>query len=193
MLSDRTLTTWALKYIRQCHYLRGAALMAVMFTASGCIFSGDSTVQPTAADAATTIDTSAINDPDPFRAISLRIHPLTHLDGMSGDAAQCTLLVHFELKDRFGDSVRDIGVLRVELHSPDRQAIAWDINQTITPEENVERFDPSTRTYRVLLNSPRWVYEEAAKKGALLTVRVVYTMPQAERALRDEYRLPTSQ
>src|SRR6187399_1229649 len=55
----------------------------------------------------------------PFAPATLRIHPLTHID--TGERSQhpqtqaCEVVLHFELLDRFGDSVKGLGSLSVEL------------------------------------------------------------------------------
>lgn len=173
-------------------------MLMVACCMGGCVFSGASA--PKAAEGAegaggadVSHNVGSVKDPAPFRAVTARVHPLTHLDGMAGERGdQCMLLVHYELKDSFGDSVRDIGVLRVELQAAQQPMVGWDIPQTLVPAENVQRFDPSTRTYRVVLSVPRAVCEEAAKKGSVVTVRVVYSMPQTKRTLRDEYELPAA-
>jgi len=138
---------------------------------------------------------------DPIRPVSLRIHPLTHTDTTAGGKAdQCAIIVHFELKDRFGDSVKSTGLLRIELAKPasgaltgmESRELTWELPELIDAHENFKRVDSSTRTYRIALNAPAWVCEMTSKKAPRdaskwVKIRVSMEVPGQERALRDEY------
>lgn len=132
-------------------------------------------------------------DPNPFRAVSMRIHPLTHVDAGAGGSS--TIMLHFELLDRFGDSVKSPGVLRVELTKPadgsvagmETRELSWELPELVDADENFRRFDLPTRTYRVPLVAPAWVGERLAKKASRLTIRASMELPAVERPARDEF------
>src|SRR4051812_29835024 len=57
----------------------------------------------------------------PFAPASLRVHPLTHVDlveGEKGSAPTSEVVLHFELLDRYGDAVKGLGIVNVELYRP---------------------------------------------------------------------------
>lgn len=138
---------------------------------------------------------------EPFAPVVVRIHPLTHADAAAPGlpADRCVLVLHFELKDRFGDTVKGLGKLRAELYRPgpapgaEKQELSWEFAELANPERNAARFDQATRTYRVPLSAPRWVAERVARPGGEATwlkVRVVFTAIDAagsERFLEDEF------
>lgn len=143
----------------------------------------------------------------PFAPVVLRVHPLTHVEaapaGTSPD--QCVLVLHLELRDRYGDSVKGLGRLKVELYTPgegvapgiERQALTWHVDGFDDPEANTSRFDAATRTYRLPLLADRWVAQwlsregEAARHGqpAWLKVRAALTIDGDARVLADEFVL----
>jgi len=144
----------------------------------------------------------------PFDPVSLRVHPLTHVDdtGPKIGPDQCLLVLHFELKDRYGDLVKGVGALKVELYKPgagitpgiETQTLSWAPGEMSDPERSSERFDTATRTYRLPLAAPRWVYEWLHMQGSgvrdgappWLKLRVTLTVPDAEgvpRLLSDEF------
>lgn len=107
----------------------------------------------------------------------LSIHPLTRF---STDAdGQPVIVCHFELRDRFGQLVRAMGVARAELFRPgseqpdgaQRQALVWRVDLT-TPEENARQFDDLvTRTYTLSLGGlPEWLLDWRADDQAAGTV-----------------------
>ncbi len=139
---------------------------------------------------------------DPFRPVTLRVHPLTHIDpARAGDKG--LIILHFELKDRFGDAVKALGTLRIELDKPgggatpgmETQELTWDIAELAEPQGNADRFDPATRTYRVVLAAPRWVTEWASlppaqRKDAPAWLRLRAVMKLAgegQTMLEDDY------
>lgn len=138
-------------------------------------------------------------DADPFRPATLRIHPLTHADRT---ATPTRLILHLEFQDRYGDSVKALGKLRIEMGEEGAiganvRQTAWAIPELAEPEENVKRFETATRTYRIILNAPAWVtaaLEEGANaKRELLTVRAFFELPavgdESPIFLRDSYEV----
>lgn len=109
---------------------------------------------------------------DPFAPVELRIHPLTMVQpaGPSGE-----LLAHIELLDRYGDTVKALGVLTLELavqapgftsDARPAQSRRWEVDLR-DPAASSRRFDRVTRTYRFRLEgAPRW---DPARQRATLT------------------------
>ncbi len=139
----------------------------------------------------------------PFAPRSLRIHPLTHVDAPDPSAGGI-LILHVELRDRFGDSVKGVGALSVDLSRGPANATAapqtrvhWDLGDMSDPETSSRRFDPSTRTYRIPLKAPAWVgqwlADESERRGGpqSLTLRASFAPSVGEdrRVLTDEYGL----
>lgn len=148
----------------------------------------------------------AVEGAPAFAPATMRIHPLTHIE--KGEqtglpAGQCTVVLHLELKDRFGDSVKGLGTLRLELFKPgagvspgiESQALTWDVNDLAEPEGNSRRFDQSTRTYRIPLVAPAWVAAwgnkdaNGATQGWLKLRAVLTTTEGPTRYLEDEFVL----
>ncbi len=133
----------------------------------------------------------------PFAPASMRIYPLTHLE--RGEDGEARLILHLEMRDRWGDTVKGVGRLQVQLlrggelgdgGGGDERMWAIDMRD---PETNALYFDPATRTYRVQLRDlPAWA--EATVDGAGTPVRLlaVFTTPGGDgstRYLRDEHTL----
>ena len=112
-------------------------------------------------------------------------------------------MLHFELKDRFGDAVKALGKLDVELTKPgvgiapgmETREITWTVAELGSAEENFTRFDPPTRTYRIVLSGPKWIADWAMRSGdakregpAWLKLRAVMQL-EGGGILRDEYVL----
>jgi len=136
----------------------------------------------------------------PFAPTALRIHPLTHIDPgweREGEAPEnAQLILHFELLDRYGDSVKGLGNVHVELYRPggvlpgtETQELAWDVEGMNLPEANTKRFDMATRTYRVPLVAPTWIADTAQKE--FIKIRVTMRTPGAdgEQVLQDEFAI----
>jgi len=93
----------------------------------------------------------------PFGPESMRVHPLTHAEVVEG---RPRIVVHMELTDAWGDTVKGLGAATVELSrvgSPiGERPTRWDIAlDEVGP--NVSYFDSVTRTYRfVLTGVPGW-------------------------------------
>jgi hypothetical protein len=135
---------------------------------------------------------------DPFAPASLRIHPLTHVDTATSGGSE--IVLHIELLDRYGDSVKGLGTLTVELYKPgagmtpgiETQALTWDVPGMDDPDQNTRRFDVATRTYRIPLSAPRWVVDAVspAHGPGWVKVRAVLTVSGEggeARYLDDEY------
>lgn len=114
----------------------------------------------------------------PFDPVVARVHPLTHVDARSPGVAadKCLLVLHLELRDRFGDAVKGVGDLKVELYKPgpgtspgmETQALVWEVPAFASAETNSARFDPATRTYRLPLVADRWVAQWLSAEGGAL-------------------------
>lgn len=139
----------------------------------------------------------------PFDPVVARVHPLTHVDARSPGLAadKCLLVLHLELRDQFGDAVKGVGDLKVELYKPgpgtspgmETQALVWEVPAFAQAETNSARFDPATRTYRLPLVADRWVAQWLSAEGgalragapAWLKVRVV--LGTGGRPMVDEF------
>jgi hypothetical protein len=118
-----------------------------------------------------------------FSPVELRVHPLTQV---RSEGTESRLTLHVELRDRFGDSVKAIGTLRVDILRPgqDEPAIAWEVTDLEDAAASTRRFDPSTRTYRVPLRGPSWMRDEA--RSLSLRVTFVTRDPEGgERTISD--------
>ncbi len=134
-----------------------------------------------------------------FAAESIRVHPLTQLELEPGRGV--TLACHVEVRDRWGDTVKAVGDLQVQLYRPvpgldatrEVQELVWDIDLN-NLERNAAWFDPVTRTYRVRLTGlPAWAERiatgEASGEAGRLRLRAVLRTvgPDGrERILRDD-------
>ena len=143
-------------------------------------------------DASATGDSTLRSSFDPE---SMRVHPLSHVDVAPDGVDGAALLVHVELRDRFGDAVKGVGKLRVELSrgadtsAGDSPAAAWDVADLLDPESGSRRFDPSTRTYRLPLLAPAWLLravKEDRPHGGRPRVRVTFLPTGSSRVLADE-------
>ncbi len=135
--------------------------------------------------------------PGPFRPAAMRVHPLTHTElGARGEAE---LILHVELKDPWGDTVKGVGQMQVQLRRGGSGSTIgdagtrWDIDLRDI-EENVSYFDSTTRTYRIVLGGlPAWL--DAAVRGGEETdsrVRVLFRTSKADGepvVLQDEYQM----
>lgn len=114
---------------------------------------------------------------NPFSPMSIRIHPLTHID--SDAEGEPLIILHVELRDRWGDPVKGAGSLLVELYRPasgpaaglEQQELVWEVDLSDL-EQNARLYDPPTRTYRLQLTSlPHWV-QPAPTEGATQRIRL---------------------
>lgn len=140
----------------------------------------------------------------PFDPVSVRVHPLTHLQraqdvagGSSGSGAkappQQRINVFVEFKDRWGDTCKAVGLLQAQLYrssseaGQERQDATWDADLSDL-EKNADWFDPVTRAYRLQLQVPDWLGELSGSSP--LKLRVVFTPSSGgdpPRRLRAEF------
>ena len=143
----------------------------------------------------------------PFDPISMRIHPLTHvqkasdISGSSGSGSETPSPGHsesrincfIEFKDRWGDTCKALGSLQVQLYRPatepgqERQDATWDADLTDLAK-NADWFDPITRAYRLQLQVPIWLGDPG--QNGQIKLRVVFTPASADgdgKRLRDEF------
>lgn len=140
-------------------------------------------IHPKGGAAETTPSTQ--NATDPFRPVQLRIHPLTRLIPASEDHPPA-IETHIELLDRWGHPVKALGELRLELRFDADAAPArrWKVDLR-NPEVNAaERYDVSTRTYRLrLVDAP-----ESLTPESRATIRAAFRTLD-DRTLTDTFRL----
>ncbi|MEM1184165.1 MAG: hypothetical protein AAGI53_04095 [Planctomycetota bacterium] len=139
----------------------------------------------------------------PFAPESMRVFPLTHAEVTPEGGAQVVL--HLELRDRWGDTVKGTGQVKVRLYrgsansggllgsARQRQELTWDVDLTDLGL-NAVLYDPSTRTYRIVLGElPEWAAGLATGGGnQAVTLVVVWIGRDSEGdviSLRDVYRL----
>ena len=130
--------------------------------------------------------------PGPFAPDEMRVHPLTHTEKIGNELR---LVVHVELLDGWGDTVKGLGTIRAELERSDSQSLGdgsttWDIDISGI-EKNMSYFDSVTRTYRfVFTGVPAWFVEQSGG-----TLRVLFRTARSNgdiNALRDEYQVRVS-
>ncbi|MBK7405885.1 MAG: hypothetical protein IPJ41_15010 [Phycisphaerales bacterium] len=152
---------------------RRAILLPVLLTLGGCSGGGFWALGPPAAP-----QSDLREGYNAFAPASLRIFPLTHL-GLD-DQGRPAIICHIELADRWGDSVKALGRLRVTLSRSEgglgaataRQELAWDVRLD-DERTNAEAYDPSTQTYRLLLGGlPPWLAQRATEDAARAPLRL---------------------
>ncbi len=162
----------------------GATVLAGLALVAGCTVSGTDPNEPPPTPGQATLDPDSI-ERVAFAAATLRVHPLTHIDPLAGPKGdQVLLMLHIELRDRYGEQVRDLGILRAEFTVPGQAPLSWDVPEMIGADQNMKRYDPSTRTYRLGLTLPPTM--RTVREG---TVRVSYNMPQIQRTLTHTYTI----
>lgn len=106
----------------------------------------------------------------PFAPASLRVHPLTHLE--RDPERGVFLLVHVQLRDRWSDICKGMGVMHLALFQQtglggsgqEVQLLQWQVDLWDL-EKNAAFFDPATQTYRFSLSGlPDWI--QAMAPGA---------------------------
>lgn len=132
--------------------------------------------------------------PGPFAPKAMRIHPLTHAEvDAEGDPR---VVLHVELKDAWGDTVKGIGRVQARLwrdSASGEDTTRWDIDLRALGQ-NDEFHDPATRTYRIVLAGlPAW-FGEAVKSGAgdPARMRVLFLTSEVNGVpvvLRDEFTI----
>lgn len=133
--------------------------------------------------------------PGPFRPVVMRVHPLTHTEiGSNGEAV---MILHVELKDPWGDTVKGVGQLQVQLRKQSATSMVgnrgtrWDVDLRDI-EVNVSYFDSATRTYRIVIGGlPGWLADSVKANEAVgARVRVLFRTAKADGeavVLQDEY------
>ncbi len=110
--------------------------------------------------------------PGPFAPQAMRIHPLTHAELDAGGSPQ--IILHVELKDAWGDTVKGIGRVQAQLWRENQNAdnaTRWDIDLR-TLRDNAAFHDPATRTYRIVLSGlPAW-FADAVRDGTPTPARL---------------------
>lgn len=104
--------------------------------------------------------------PGPFAPTAMRIHPLTHTEA---DGESSRIVLHVEVRDGWGDTIKGVGDVQVHLRRSGsatigESGIKWDIDlRDLTT--NVSYFDSVTRTYRFVLSGmPDWFAIEGRGK-----------------------------
>lgn len=137
--------------------------------------------------------------PGPFAPKAMRIHPLTHAEiDAEGNPR---LVLHLELKDAWGDTVKGVGRVQAQVTrdgGPAAQAESdstrWDIDLRGL-NDNASFHDAATRTYRIVLGGlPRWLAGAVATGDApgppvAARVRVLFLTADTDGTpvvLRDE-------
>ncbi len=133
--------------------------------------------------------------PGPFAPKAMRVHPLTHTE--VDKQGETRIVLHVELKDSWGDTVKGVGKLQVQLRSTGAKGagdrMRWDVDLR-TLDANVSYFDSATRTYRVVLGGlPAWL-DTAIRdgEGSRGRIRVLFRTVLADKetvVLQDEYVL----
>ncbi|MEQ8770229.1 MAG: hypothetical protein RIB60_06940 [Phycisphaerales bacterium] len=137
--------------------LRAIGLAACVCAASGCADQGSWLGDRPAREVR-----AGWRAPGPFEPVAIRVFPLTRLDRDDDGAARVVL--HLEMKDEWGDTVKGVGQLTVQLLRPagtasgeGRDEVRWDVAMW-SDEDNARYYDPSSRTYRIVLGDvPGWV------------------------------------
>lgn len=130
--------------------------------------------------------------PGPFAPDTMRVHPLTHAERVEGEQR---IVVHMELTDGWGDTVKGTGTVRIALERLGGRALsdettAWDIDLSEI-SASMAYFDPVTRTYKfVLTGLPGWF--AGGERGRL---RVLYRTARGDgtvRVMRDVFEVGVS-
>ena len=133
-----------------------------------------------------------------FAPEAVRVFPLTHLG--RDERGVPAIICHIEMRDRWGDPGKALGLLQVQLYRPEGgldaasavQILRWDVPLQ-DERENAASYDPATQTYRlVLVGLPGWIAErvnpDPDRPRVRLEVRAVLQTlgPNGEeRVLRD--------
>jgi len=127
--------------------------------------------------------------PGPFAPTEIRIHPLTHVE-LVGDQKQVVL--HVEVRDGWGDTIKGIGDVKVLLRRSGGASIGenrqqWDIDLRDF-KTNISYFDSVTRTYRFVLGGlPDWFLSDGRGR-----VRVLFRTGRADgtvEVLQDDFEI----
>jgi len=113
--------------------------------------------------------------PGPFRPSAMRVHPLTHTETRAD--GEPVMVLHVELKDPWGDTVKGVGQVQIQLRKNSATSTIgdrgsrWDIDLRDL-EANTSYFDSATRTYRIVLGGlPDWL-DQSVRDGDAQAARV---------------------
>ncbi len=127
--------------------------------------------------------------PGPFAPAMMRVHPLTHSEIYDG---QTRVVLHVEIRDGWGDTIKGVGRVSVRLRRSGASTIGetgvnWDIDLRDLAT-NVSYFDSVTRTYRfVITGLPDWFEVEGRGK-----MRVLFRTARADgtiESLQDDFEI----
>jgi hypothetical protein len=127
--------------------------------------------------------------PGPFAPTVMRIHPLTHTETVEESER---IVLHVEIRDGWGDTIKGIGDVQVHLRRSGSSTIGetgtkWDIDLRDF-STNVSYFDSVTRTYRFVLSGmPDWFAHEGRGR-----IRVLFRTARADGSIevfQDEFEL----
>lgn len=130
-----------------------------------------------------------------FAPTSARVHPLTRV--VTDQRGRAAIDLHVELTDRWGDTVKSTGKLRLELFrvapgvdASRQRERTWEIDLS-NLSRNAELFDPATRTYRVRLEeAPGWLVAPSGNAFGEIGLVAITAGPNGrESLLRASYRL----
>ena len=135
--------------------------------------------------------------PGPFAPKAMRIHPLTHAELDAQGSPRVVL--HMELKDAWGDTVKGVGQVQARLWRDGQHAgggggadnaTRWDIDLRAL-DDNAAFYDPATRTYRIVLAGlPAWLADAVRNDAPTpARLRVLFVTTEADATpvvLRDE-------
>jgi len=140
--------------------------------------------------------------PGAFAPASIRVHPLTQLSRDQSGEPQ--IILHAEMLDAWGDTVKGAGRLSVRIVSVDdaldearvgADELRWDVD-LLDLERNAAHYDPSSRTYRVVLGGlPAWLGamapapERSGGRARLLVSFETAAKDGRVQVLRDETEL----
>ncbi len=140
---------------------------------------------------------------NPFAPTSLRVHPLTQLDvnAQKADGSPDPtprIVLHVEMRDAFGDTVKALGTLRAELYAPGARVRAsgpgaegmevriadWEQPALRDAAQNARRFDQATRTYRIQLGGTakltEWAKAATTGPAGWLKLKVMFATLDAD-------------
>ncbi len=172
--------------------LRGCCTLACLLGLAGCF--GE---EPVVVDGGGVGIVGSRTPLGPFAPTTMRVFPLTNIE--VGHDGVARIALHLELRDRWGDTVKATGGLRVRLYrsvegvsgpAGERQELVWDVDLNDLGL-NAALFDPATRTYRIVLGElPPWAAERARRSGVtLVAVLITRDADGGEVSLSDVYRL----
>lgn len=169
-----------------------AGVAAAMALCAGPALPGCGFIEPKVATRpGAGISGAGVSATAPFEPVELRVHPLTEIRRSPERPAGDEATVHLELLDAWGDTVKALGRLTLEMRieapgfagAGAGQTQVWELNLT-DPAVNSQRFDRVTRTYRIRVRgAPRWdPARQRARLIATMTLPSGATL-QGERVL----------